>query len=67
MPAKKLFEILMGLLAYLLITLLWFAYTVPEMLRLGTDAALITAGFGSMVWFAASGCIVIHIIQKARP
>ncbi|WP_338498165.1 hypothetical protein V5F23_09555 [Pseudomonas sp. WP18] len=67
MPARKLFEILMGLLAYLLVTLLWFAYTVPEMLGLGTDGALITAGFGSMVWLAASGCIVIYIIQKARP
>ncbi|ROM84822.1 hypothetical protein BK652_09575 [Pseudomonas brassicacearum] len=67
MPARKLFEILMGLLAYLLVTLLWFAYTVPEMLGLGTDAALITAGFGSMVWLAASGCIVIYFIQKARP
>ena len=67
MPAKKLFEILMGLLAYLLITLLWFAYTVPELLAQGNEACLIAAGFGSMAWLCASGCIVIHIIQKARP
>lgn len=67
MPARKLFVILMGLLAYLLITLLWFAYTVPELLAQGTEACLIAAGFGSMAWLCASGCIVIHIIQRARP
>lgn len=67
MSAKKLFQLLMGALAYLLVTLLWFAYVAPEMLTTGTDAALITAGFGSMTWLAATGCIVIYIIQKARP
>lgn len=67
MSAKKLFEVLIGALLYLLVTLLWFAYVVPEMLDSGTDAALITAGFGTMVWLAATGCIVIYIIQKARP
>lgn len=67
MFAKKLFEVLISALLYLLVTLLWFAYAVPGMLELGTDAALITAGFGSMVWLAATGCIVIYTIQKARP
>ena len=67
MSAKKLFQILMGALVYLLVTLLWFAYAVPGMLEHGTDATLITAGFGSMTWLAATGCIVIYIIQKARP
>lgn len=67
MSAKKIFQILMGALAYLLVTLLWFTYVVPEMLVKGTEAALITAGFGSMTWLAATGCIVIYIIQKARP
>ena len=67
MSAKKLFEVLISALLYLLVTLLWFAYAVPGMLELGTDAALITAGFGSLVWICATGCIVIYIIQKARP
>jgi hypothetical protein len=67
MSAKKLFEVLIGALLYLLVTLLWFAYALPEMIQLGTDAALITAGFGTMIWIAATGCIVIYIIQKARP
>jgi hypothetical protein len=67
MSAKKLFEILIGALVYLLVTLLWFAYALPEMIQNGTDAALITAGFGTMIWIAATGCIVIYIIQKARP
>ncbi|WP_434676175.1 hypothetical protein [Pseudomonas sp. D3-10] len=67
MSARKLFEIVMGALLYLLITLLWFAYAAPQMIEHGSDAALITAGFGTMVWIAATGCIAIYIIQKARP
>lgn len=67
MSAKKLFEVLIGALLYLLVTLLWFAYAFPEMLDHGTDAAPITAGFGTLVWICATGCIVIYIIQKARP
>lgn len=67
MPAQKLFEILMGALLYLLVTLLWFVYAVPEMLATGNDASLIVAIFGSLAWLCASGCIVIHIIQKTRP
>ncbi|WP_434706869.1 hypothetical protein J3Q07_08130 [Pseudomonas sp. D4-18] len=67
MSARKLFEIVMGALLYLLITLLWFAYAAPQMVEHGSDAALITAGFGTMVWIAATGCIAIYIIQKSRP
>ena len=67
MSAKKLFEVLISALLYLLLTLLWFVYAMPEMVEQGSDAALITAGFGSMVWLAATGCILIYIIQKARP
>ncbi|OOG85760.1 hypothetical protein B0E42_13235 [Pseudomonas sp. A25(2017)] len=67
MPAKKLFEVLISTLLYLLITLLWFFYAVPEMVERGSDIALIIAGFGSLVWLSATGCILIYIIQKARP
>jgi hypothetical protein len=67
MSAKKLFEVLISALLYLLITLLWFVYAAPQMVEHGSDAALITAGFGSMVWLAATACILIYIIQKARP
>lgn len=67
MFAKKLFEVLAFVLLYLMLTLLWFAYVVPDMLESGTDAALIAAGFGSMFWLIATGCIVIYIIEKARP
>ncbi|WP_447801243.1 hypothetical protein [Pseudomonas kilonensis] len=67
MSAKKLFEVLISALLYLLVTLLWFVYAMPEMVEHGSEAALITAGFGSMVWLAATGCILIYIIQKARP
>lgn len=67
MSAKKLFEVLICALLYLLITLLWFVYAAPQMVEQGSDAALIAAGFGSMVWLAATACILIYIIQKARP
>ena len=67
MSAKKLFEVLISTLLYLLITLLWFFYAVPEMVERGSDIAMIIAGFGSLVWLSATGCILIYIIQKARP
>ncbi|WP_042956469.1 hypothetical protein [Pseudomonas brassicacearum] len=67
MSAKKLFEVLISALLYLLITLLWFFYAVPEMVERGSDIAMIIAGFGSLVWLSATGCILIYIIQKARP
>ncbi|CAI8982777.1 hypothetical protein [Pseudomonas chlororaphis] len=67
MPAKKLFEILIGMLAYLLITLLWFFYAVPSMWESGTEAALITAAFGSMLWLGATASIAVYIVQRARP
>ncbi|MEX0165344.1 hypothetical protein MRBLPD1_003865 [Pseudomonas brassicacearum] len=67
MSAKKLFEVLISALLYLLITLLWFVYAMPEMVEHGSDVALITAGFGSMIWLGATSCILIYIIQKARP
>lgn len=43
MSAKKLFEVLADMLAFLLITLLWFFYAVPAMWESGTEAALIAA------------------------
>ena len=67
MFAKKLFEVLAFALLYLMLTLLWFAYVVPEMLDSGTDAALIAAGSGTLLWIASAGCIVVYIIEKARP
>ncbi|SDZ27983.1 hypothetical protein [Pseudomonas sp. NFIX28] len=67
MSAKKLFEILVGMLAYLLITLPWFLYAVPSMWESRTEAALIVGGFGSMLWICATACIAIYIVQWARP
>jgi hypothetical protein len=66
MSSRKLFETLIGVLLYLLVTLLWFAYAAPQMVEHGSYAALFTAGFSTMVWLAATGCIAIYIIQKAR-
>lgn len=67
MPAKKLFEILVCMLAYLLITLLWFFYALPSMWESGTDAALIVAFAGSMLWLCASAGGAVYVIQRARP
>ncbi|MGY4818020.1 hypothetical protein ACVNP3_18985 [Pseudomonas chlororaphis subsp. piscium] len=67
MSAKKLFEIMVGLLAYLLITLLWFFYAVPSMWESGTEAALIGAFAGSMLWLAGTASSIVYIIQRARP
>lgn len=67
MSAKKLFEILASLLAYLLITLLWFFCAVPRMWEHGTDVAVIVAFVGSMLWLASTASGAIYIIQRARP
>ncbi|WP_458737053.1 hypothetical protein [Pseudomonas chlororaphis] len=67
MSAKKLFEILAGLLAYLLITLLWFFYAVPSMWERGANASVIVAFVGSMLWLASTTGGAIYIIQRARP
>lgn len=67
MSAKKVFEILAGMLAFMLITLGWFFYAVPAMWESGTDAALIAAFAGSMLWLAAVASGVVYIIQRARP
>ncbi|PXX71838.1 hypothetical protein SAMN05660489_02431 [Pseudomonas sp. LAMO17WK12:I10] len=67
MSAKKLFEILVGMLAYLLITLLWLFYAVPGMLDSGTEAALIAAFAGSVLWLAVTASGIVYIIQRARP
>ncbi|PXX51545.1 hypothetical protein SAMN05660489_06315 [Pseudomonas sp. LAMO17WK12:I10] len=67
MSAKKLFEILVGMLAYLLITLLWFYSAVPSMWESGTEAAIITTSFGSMLWLAVTASGIVYIIQRARP
>ncbi|QQX60890.1 hypothetical protein [Pseudomonas chlororaphis] len=67
MSAKKLFEILVGTLAYLLITLLWFFCAVPGMWESGTEAALIAAFAGSMLWLTGTSSGIVYIIQRARP
>jgi len=67
MPAIKLFGLLMVALFYLVITGLWFAYGVPPMFEEGSVLALLIATIGTAIWLCATGCIVIHIIQKVRP
>jgi hypothetical protein len=66
MHAKKIFEFLMTLLAFVLVTLLWFAYAVPDMIEYDSDLSLIVASAGSIIWLCATGCIVLYIVQKTR-
>ncbi|EPJ85475.1 hypothetical protein B0E42_22555 [Pseudomonas sp. A25(2017)] len=66
MHAKKIFELLMSLLAYAVVSLLWFAYAVPDMIEQDSDLLLIMAATGSIIWMCATGCIVLYMIQKVR-
>lgn len=66
MHARKLFELLMSSLGYVLISLLWFVYAVPGMIELDSDFSLIAAAFGSIVWLCATGCIVLYVVQRMR-
>ncbi len=66
MHAKKIFEFLMSLLAYALVSLLWLAYAVPSMIEQDSDLSLIVAATGSIIWMCATGCIVLYMIQKSR-
>ncbi|MCL6701339.1 hypothetical protein [Pseudomonas sp. T1.Ur] len=66
MHARKLFELLMSSLGYVLISLLWFVYAVPGMIELDSDFSLIAAAFGSIIWLCATGCIVLYVVQRMR-
>ncbi|MBA1378077.1 hypothetical protein [Pseudomonas brassicacearum] len=66
MHARKIFELLMSSLGYVLISLLWFVYAVPAMIELDSDFSLIAAAFGSVIWLCATGCIVLYVVQKMR-
>ena len=66
MHARKIFEFLMSLLAYVLVSLLWFAYAVPGMIDYDTEVSLIVAATGSIIWLCATGCIILYIVQKSR-
>jgi hypothetical protein len=67
MSAAKLFKLLMCGLAYLVLSGLWFCSAAPWLLNDGATASLIALAVGSAVWIIATGCIFIHVIQKARP
>ncbi|WP_260961445.1 hypothetical protein [Pseudomonas citri] len=56
----------MSVVFYTLLSLLWFAYAVPEMLEEGSELALIVAATGSIIWMCATGCIVLYTVQKTR-
>lgn len=56
----------MSSLVYVLVSLLWFAYAVPGMIDQDSDASLIVAASGSIVWMCATGCIILYLIQKMR-
>ncbi|AHL33384.1 hypothetical protein CD58_10965 [Pseudomonas brassicacearum] len=66
MHAKKIFEFLMSLLVYVLVSLLWFGYAVPGMVEQDSDLTLIVAASGSIIWLCATGCIVLYMIQRVR-
>ncbi|SFX25446.1 MULTISPECIES: hypothetical protein [unclassified Pseudomonas] len=66
MHAGKIFEILMALLAYILVSLLWFGYAVPGMIEYDSDTSLIVAATGSIIWMCATGCIALYLVQKTR-
>ncbi|MHC8326138.1 hypothetical protein [Pseudomonas sp. LB1P83] len=67
MSAAKLFELLMCGLAYLVLSGLWFCLAAPWLLNDGATASLFTLKIGAAIWICATACIVIHVIQKARP
>ncbi|MFL1490622.1 hypothetical protein [Pseudomonas antarctica] len=67
MFAMKLTLILLGALLYLVGTLGWFAWLVPELLSTGTTEALLGAFAGTCCWLLVSFGLIIHIIKTARP
>ncbi len=67
MYAIKLFKRLIGGLVWIIVTGLLFWLAAPWLLREGSEIALITLTICVAIWIIATGCIVIHVIQKARP
>lgn len=67
MYAIKLFKRLMAGLAWLIVTSLLFLLAAPRALQEGSEISLIILTICVAVWIIATGCIAIHVIQKARP
>lgn len=67
MFAIKLTLILLGALLYLVATGYWFIWLGPELLGIGTGAALIQALAGSCTWLLITFGFIVHIIKTARP
>ncbi|MBT2374603.1 hypothetical protein [Pseudomonas fluorescens] len=67
MYATKLTLIILGALLYLLATLGWFAWFVPDLLSTGTTESLFSAFAGTCIWLLVSFGLAIHIIKTARP
>ncbi|MGE1156884.1 hypothetical protein [Pseudomonas kitaguniensis] len=67
MFAIKLTLILLGALLYLVATGYWFIWLGPELLRIGTEAALLGAFGGTCAWLLLTFGFIVHIIKAARP
>ena len=67
MLAMKLTLTLLGAFLYLVGTLGWFFWAVPDLVGTGTTKALLYAFAGTCAWLLISFGLAIHIIKTARP
>ena len=67
MFAMKLTLTVLGALLYLVGTLGWFFWAGPDLVRTGTNEALLYAFAGTCAWLLTSFGLAIQIIKTARP
>lgn len=52
---------------FLIVSVAWFFFAIPALIRHGSDIALFGAFSGTAFWMVAAGSIVIHMTRKEPP
>lgn len=64
LSAMRLFEVLMSMFVYAVLTIAWFGFAAPEMVSSPSTGAVLVGLAGSVLWLICTTCIVVHIINK---
>jgi hypothetical protein len=64
LSAKRLFEVLMFMFVYAVLTVAWFGFAAPEMVSSSSTGAILVGFAGSVLWLICTTCIVVHILNK---
>lgn len=64
LSAMRLFEVLMFMFVYLVLTVAWLGFAAPEMMSSLHTGTVLVGFAGSVLWLICTTCIVVYIINK---